>query len=103
MPRGPSRADRGLGRSEEHTPELQSQSNLVFPLIFLNDTPTPEIFPLPLPAALPILAVEVLKDHADAPAQCHGVPVAQIAALVDRKSTRLNSSHSQISYSLLFF
>src|SRR3990167_6958614 len=42
------------GRSEEHTSELQSQSNLVFPFFFLNDPATTEIYPLPLPDALPI-------------------------------------------------
>src|SRR3990167_5447172 len=43
-------------RSEEHTSELQSQSNLVYPLFFLNDPATTEIYPLSLHAALPILA-----------------------------------------------
>src|SRR3990167_6890137 len=34
-------------RSEEHTSELQSQSNLLFPLFFFfNDTATTEIYPL---------------------------------------------------------
>src|SRR2546430_1949832 len=67
-------------RSEEHTSELQSQSNLVCRLLlekkkkqytvrpchcisrllsssfffFFNDTATPEIYPLSLPDALPI-------------------------------------------------
>src|SRR3990167_6866364 len=41
-------------RSEEHTSELQSQSNLLYLLFFLNDPPPTEISPLPLPAALPI-------------------------------------------------
>src|SRR3990167_7077086 len=40
-------------RSEEHTSELQSQSNLVYPLFF-NDPATTEIYPLPLHDALPI-------------------------------------------------
>src|SRR3990167_2195023 len=41
-------------RSEEHTSELQSQSNLLFRLFFLNDRPPPDPSPLPLPGALPI-------------------------------------------------
>src|SRR3990167_6973404 len=40
-------------RSEEHTSELQSQSNLFFPLFF-NDPATTEIYPLSLHDALPI-------------------------------------------------
>src|SRR3990167_6974769 len=42
------------GRSEEHTSELQSQSNLAFPLFFFNDTAPTETSPLPLHDALPI-------------------------------------------------
>src|SRR3990167_6853782 len=41
-------------RSEEHTSELQSQSNLLFPLFFFNDPATTEIYPLSLHDALPI-------------------------------------------------
>src|SRR3990167_6857252 len=41
-------------RSEEHTSELQSQSNLLFPLFFFNDAATPDIYPLSLHDALPI-------------------------------------------------
>src|SRR3990167_1041243 len=42
-------------RSEEHTSELQSQSNLVCLLLFLNDTSTTDIYTLSLHDALPIL------------------------------------------------
>src|SRR3990167_793615 len=42
------------GRSEEHTSELQSQSNLVYRLFFFNDTATTEIYTLSLHDALPI-------------------------------------------------
>src|SRR3990167_6961292 len=41
-------------RSEEHTSELQSQSNLLFPFFFFNDTAPTEIYPLSLHDALPI-------------------------------------------------
>src|SRR3990167_6872644 len=47
--------DRPGNRSEEHTSELQSQSNLIFRLFFFNDTATTEIYPLSLHDALPIL------------------------------------------------
>src|SRR3990167_6942448 len=48
----PKRA-RGM-RSEEHTSGLQSQSKLLFPLFFFNDTAPTEIYPLSLHDALPI-------------------------------------------------
>src|SRR3972149_3769147 len=41
-------------RSEEHTSELQSQSNIGCRLLFLNQTGTPEFYPLSLHDALPI-------------------------------------------------
>src|SRR3990167_6866510 len=43
-------------RSEEHTSELQSQSNLLFPLFFNDPAPT-EIYPLSLHDALPIYVI----------------------------------------------
>src|SRR3990167_6906006 len=45
-----------LNRSEEHTSELQSQSNILFPLFFFNAAATTEIYPLSLHDALPISA-----------------------------------------------
>src|SRR3990172_2028475 len=41
-------------RSEEHTSELQSRLHIPFPLFFLNDPATTEIYTLPLHDALPI-------------------------------------------------
>src|SRR5256885_13108755 len=101
---------------------------------FLNDTPTTEIYPLPLPDALPILhrigpqgqacsdltqLVVPLEDgdpHAcplqgpgcgqpTNPATDHAhvqfVLVHQLpSSALDRKSTRLNSSHLVISYAV---
>src|SRR3990167_8303360 len=58
MPRGLSL--RRL-RSEEHTSELQSQSNLLFRFFFFNDTATTEISPLSLHDALPISLVEYVQ------------------------------------------
>src|SRR2546430_9292955 len=78
---------------------------------FLNDPAPPKFSPLPLPAPLPIpLGLR------NAPATTPAAPVAPgrpgLAPLGpgtapgapkpggDRKSTRLNSSHSQISYAV---
>src|SRR3990167_6421521 len=47
-------AIRRASRSEEHTSELQSQSNLVCRLLLFNDTATTEIYTLSLHDALPI-------------------------------------------------
>src|SRR3990167_168725 len=50
-------------RSEEHTSELQSQSNLVYRLFFFNDTATTEIYSLSLHDALPILYVVFFQRY----------------------------------------
>src|SRR3712207_7664018 len=79
---------------------------------FFNDTATTEIYTLSLHDALPIYrqglrpvpAVHgaVLPAHADR--QRDGQPDAQRMGLpdhlLDRKSTRLNSSHANISYAV---
>src|SRR2546427_6954048 len=78
---------------------------------FFNDTATTEIYTLSLHDALPIL---VAGDGARADVGIgSNVGVADIAEMIDldarlqggrlgldRKSTRLNSSHSQISYAV---
>src|SRR2546430_9844971 len=92
---------------------------LLLPLFFFfNDTATTEIYTLSLHDALPILCFErapggimqhkrpplqidaddVLGDDAGA-GQIHGLFTHGHHQL-DRKSTRLNSSHSQISYAV---
>src|SRR6266478_9183296 len=59
---------------------------------FFNDTATTEIYTLSLHDALPISVC---------PHRWPGrAPVPRAAACRDRKSTRLNSSHSQISYAV---
>src|SRR2546427_5621897 len=82
---------------------------------FLNDTATTEIYTLPLHDALPIshVRLRVLQQPVVARRIAIGleeergarprgaVHVAfEPADLQDRKSTRLNSSHSQISYAV---
>src|SRR2546427_7316169 len=80
------------------------------PFFFLNDTATTEIYTLSLHDALPILrrTEHHILRHDDA-RQARDVR-QELAELVimaqdlqpvaDRKSTRLNSSHSQISYAV---
>src|SRR3990167_6957082 len=63
-------APKDMVRSEEHTSELQSQSNLIFLLFFFNDTATTEIYTLSLHDALPIY----LQPRADEPRSQGPVP-----------------------------
>src|SRR2546430_5795221 len=74
-----------------------------FVFFFFNDTATTEIYTLSLHDALPICAGRGLGRQAG-----RDVGVADVVDLdldlvltaQDRKSTRLNSSHSQISYAV---
>src|SRR2546430_12626592 len=75
---------------------LAVESSLFF---FFNDTATTEIYTLSLHDALPIYQQEEVRIAL--------TDVRQVATrgfsagrTVDRKSTRLNSSHSQISYAV---
>src|SRR6202040_4172320 len=63
---------------------------------FFNDTATTEIYTLSLHDALPISTRFV---HALAPI-AFGYLLAHYFSLLDRKSTRLNSSHPSISYAV---
>src|SRR6478736_9074080 len=63
---------------------------------FFNDTATTEIYTLSLHDALPIY--RVIGGVAGGIAHTYGWDPG--LARVDRKSTRLNSSHSQISYAV---
>src|SRR2546430_8992914 len=70
----------------------------VFFFFFFNDTATTEIYTLSLHDALPIYwdsAPLLPANVIDAVARYTSIAVAP-----DRKSTRLNSSHSQISYAV---
>src|SRR2546430_9927160 len=69
-----------------------------FFFFFFNDTATTEIYTLSLHDALPIsgLLGELSEHYAG-----RGVNLVRLAGgWTDRKSTRLNSSHSQISYAV---
>src|SRR5688572_31548298 len=69
---------------------------------FFNDTATTEIYTLSLHDALPIfLRHGNAMSIADVGDEQHVRTVAvELEPVVDRKSTRLNSSHSQISYAV---
>src|SRR2546427_1455412 len=87
---------------------------MIYLFFFFNDTATTEIYTLSLHDALPILqpggdSPRILRRvqigdlrqpperHAPFRRDREGRPAVQA---VDRKSTRLNSSHSQISYAV---
>src|SRR2546430_17258699 len=87
------------------------RSPFIYSFFFFNDTATTEIYTLSLHDALPIYPRRDSLHPADAVAwrgaravRSRG-PVATVgtrgdAPRGDRKSTRLNSSHSQISYAV---
>src|SRR5438270_12592368 len=66
---------------------------------FFNDTATTEIYTLSLHDALPISAEEERRGE-DHEVALHQAEERQRQQHQDRKSTRLNSSHSQISYAV---
>src|SRR5256886_4291674 len=81
-----------------------------FVFFFFNDTATTEIYTLSLHDALPILP-EVETIVRDLAPRLEGYRIARarlaktdvlrrVSKPRDRKSTRLNSSHSQISYAV---
>src|SRR2546430_16531486 len=78
-----------------------------FSFFFFNDTATTEIYTLSLHDALPILRirprcrVKNLRRSASAESWASWAIDLRVEVLLrDRKSTRLNSSHSQISYAV---
>src|SRR2546427_7421155 len=75
------------------------------PFFFFNDTATTEIYTLSLHDALPISELRILEllVRADTRTVTRDELMTQALGrrlLPDRKSTRLNSSHSQISYAV---
>src|SRR6201989_3699662 len=70
--------------------------NSHYVILFFNDTATPEIYTLSLHDALPIW-----RSRARSPASTRCRPISSRSPRRrrgDRKSTRLNSSHVEISY-----
>src|SRR2546427_5161758 len=75
------------------------ESSLSFFFFFFNDTATTEIYTLSLHDALPISSTSPSAiTRRWRRGSCAATGAA--AAWPDRKSTRLNSSHSQISYAV---
>src|SRR2546430_8780480 len=82
----------------------------MFLFFFFNDTATTEIYTLSLHDALPIYPVDIPHAGRRAVQVCVGAVVERHPPYpgceregderADRKSTRLNSSHSQISYAV---
>src|SRR2546430_11221842 len=72
---------------------------------FFNDTATTEIYTLSLHDALPIFPTRKLRSGTSSASRagCGATPTwwhSYSGCAGDRKSTRLNSSHSQISYAV---
>src|SRR5688572_31664756 len=77
----------------------------IYSFFFFNDTATTEIYTLSLHDALPIYVDDVDADVAGVGQRVDRRLEEEVAGVlagpdVDRKSTRLNSSHSQISYAV---
>src|SRR6266478_9074634 len=70
-----------------------------FFFFFFNDTATTEIYTLSLHDALPIRSTSPACRAATRAASSR-IGRTTIVFTLDRKSTRLNSSHSQISYAV---
>src|SRR2546429_7073046 len=69
---------------------------------FFNDTATTEIYTLSLHDALPIWAIleQVWNSEPNAGSRTIDTHVKRLRQKLDRKSTRLNSSHGYISYAV---
>src|SRR5205085_11405817 len=90
----PTRRSSDLGGEEKTMSQLQSEANFIFCKIVSGAIPAKKAYE----------DDEVIAFHdirPQAPVHLLVVPKAHLATLYDaqdRKSTRLNSSHSQISY-----
>src|SRR5205085_12057873 len=73
--------------------------HIFFFFFFFNDTATTEIYTLSLHDALPISSPRCRRSRGTW-SGTPGRPGRSSSRTLDRKSTRLNSSHSQISYAV---
>src|SRR2546430_14401323 len=95
-----------LIRPALHHSQIERPGTRCSIFFFFNDTATTEIYTLSLHDALPISGAEPAHrrrarrdDRQDPPGRA-GARRARPRRHLDRKSTRLNSSHSQISYAV---
>src|SRR5438270_5565376 len=82
---------------------ISSHNDLLYIIFFFNDTATTEIYTLSLHDALPICQSTRCPDSEETAALSASARVCvamRRGRPGDRKSTRLNSSHSQISYAV---
>src|SRR2546428_5136085 len=82
---------------------LQHLNESVRFFFFFNDTATTEIYTLSLHDALPIskkLFMAVGSNQVEVDFKLAGTTTNGVVKGLDRKSTRLNSSHDQISYAV---
>src|SRR2546430_136410 len=105
-----------LGHLNRHVQCSVTSNTVISLFFFFNDTATTEIYTLSLHDALPISARPRAGAAAGPRSSIHTAPraapcrhstaagsggaPARVPAPGDRKSTRLNSSHSQISYAV---
>src|SRR2546427_12295944 len=83
--------------STHHTTNHKHPNTLFF---FFNDTATTEIYtPFPTRRSSDLLSAQIIRQPVKAYAAMMNLPLP-LPAHLDRKSTRLNSSHSQISYAV---
>src|SRR5689334_24836909 len=73
---------------------------LILFFFFFNDTATTEIYTLSLHDALPISVYPIIINSKLAKAHATAEDPWALNWTKDRKSTRLNSSHSSISYAV---
>src|SRR3989338_5235963 len=90
-------------RSEEHTSELQSQFHLVCRLFFLMIRRPPRSTLFPYTTLFRSRSLHSGANSATGAGSMKRFSCASISGRTDRKSTRLNSSHSSISYAVFFF
>src|ERR1039457_361465 len=77
-------------------PSVLRSDHRIQEFFFFNDTATTEIYPLSLHDALPISSISSARFST-----CPQIrPKSSSTAMIDRKSTRLNSSHLVISYAV---
>src|SRR6202000_687856 len=90
-------------RSEEHTSELQSPVHLVCRLFFLMIRRPPRSTLFPYTTLFRSRRLQRGLGLYDSTMIVAGSMIGSGIFIVDRKSTRLNSSHPSISYAVFFF